>query len=283
VFYVPIFGISLALAFRHEFKQGWVFLCMFALTRIIGGAMMVAAELIQPVNVTLYIIAFILEATGLSPLLMATLGFLRAVGQNSAGNSGQSARVFRILHLVGMAGIALAIYGGSTANDTDPQKQSNSNMFRHIGTILFLILYLALAFLHVVYWFQIRTLIKHRRPLLIAISCALPFLGIRMLYAVLSTFSGSLVVTSSSTTNTNSLSKFNMATGDWQIYLVMSVMMEGIVAVIYTTAGAKLPLTEDATASKDEFYASQTPYQTDEHLAYSPLQAQAYASKQYMT
>jgi hypothetical protein len=38
---------------------------------------MVAAELVQPVNTTLYIIAFILEAAGLSPLLLATLGFLR--------------------------------------------------------------------------------------------------------------------------------------------------------------------------------------------------------------
>jgi hypothetical protein len=315
VFYLPIFGISLALAFRHGFRReaGWVFLCIFALTRIIGGAMMVAAELIQPVNITLYIIGFILEAAGLSPLLMATLGFLRTVGQNSSGNSGQSVRVFRILGLIGMAGLGLAIYGGSTANDTDPQKLKNSNTFRHIGTILFLILYLLIAFLHVVYWFQFRSLMKHRRTLLVAISCALPFLGIRMLYAVLSTFSGSLVATPSSPTNTNSLSKFNMATGDWRIYLVMSVIMECIVAVIYTVAGARLPLNEDylvdASGSQGDAqplygaqaqtmqayypqgqttyappgpYGSQTPYQTEEHLAYGPPRAQAYAPKQYL-
>jgi hypothetical protein len=47
--------------------------------RIIGGALMIAAELVQPVNTTLYIVAFILEAAGLSPLLMATLAFLRTV------------------------------------------------------------------------------------------------------------------------------------------------------------------------------------------------------------
>ena len=40
---------------------------------------MIAAELVQPVNTTLYIVAFILEAAGLSPLLMATLAFLRTV------------------------------------------------------------------------------------------------------------------------------------------------------------------------------------------------------------
>ena len=40
---------------------------------------MIAAQLTQPANVTLYIIAYILQAAGLSPLLMATLGFLRTV------------------------------------------------------------------------------------------------------------------------------------------------------------------------------------------------------------
>ena len=50
--------------------------------------MMVAAELIQPVNITLYIIAFILEAAGLSPLLMATLGFLRTVYVKSLRDRG---------------------------------------------------------------------------------------------------------------------------------------------------------------------------------------------------
>lgn len=40
---------------------------------------MVAAELTEPVNTTLYIIAFILESAGLSPLLLATLGFLNTM------------------------------------------------------------------------------------------------------------------------------------------------------------------------------------------------------------
>lgn len=40
---------------------------------------MIAAEEIRPVNVTLYIIAFVLESAGLSPLLLATLGFLKTM------------------------------------------------------------------------------------------------------------------------------------------------------------------------------------------------------------
>lgn len=40
---------------------------------------MVAAELIRPINETVYEIALILEGLGLQPLLMTTLGFLRTM------------------------------------------------------------------------------------------------------------------------------------------------------------------------------------------------------------
>jgi hypothetical protein len=158
--------------------------------------------------------------------------------------------------------------------------------------------------------------------LLIAISCALPFLGIRVLYSILSSFSGSLISTASSAPNTNSLAKFNMASGDWRIYLVMSVLMEIIVTVIYTTAGAKTPLQQDyhlnASGNPEEehplyssqalsgylppkeqhhytqgqtAYApptsiasqsvySQTPYATQEHIAYTPPPAQGFSPKE---
>jgi len=246
---------------------------------------MIAAELIRPVNTTLYIIAFILEAAGLSPLLLATLGFLRTVGRSSTGNQGQSAAVFRVLSLIVTVALALSIYGGSNANSSNPNTQKNANTFRHIGSILFAVIYVLLALLHVRYWFHFKSLMKNRRTLLIAISCALPFLGIRMIYAVLSSFSGSLVATTTTTPNTNSLAKFNMASGDWWLYLVMSVLMECIVTVIYTTAGARIPLQQDyhlnANGNQDEehtLYGGPTGYvpPTEQHY-YSQGQT-AYAS-----
>lgn len=80
--------------------------------------------------------------------------------------------------------------------------------------------------------------------LLVAISTALPFLGIRMLYGILSSYSGSLISTPG-TPNTSSLARFNMATGDWRLYLIMSVLMEAISTIIYVTAGTRIPLQED--------------------------------------
>ena len=40
---------------------------------------MVAAELIRPINKTVYEVALIMESMGLQPLLMTTLGFMRTM------------------------------------------------------------------------------------------------------------------------------------------------------------------------------------------------------------
>lgn len=53
----------------YLFQYGWLG----------GGAMLVASQLITPINETIYTTAIILESVGLSPLLLATLGFLRTV------------------------------------------------------------------------------------------------------------------------------------------------------------------------------------------------------------
>lgn len=44
-----------------------------------------AAQLVRPVNENLYIAASILELAGLSPLLLATLGFVRTVYVGALG------------------------------------------------------------------------------------------------------------------------------------------------------------------------------------------------------
>lgn len=47
--------------------------------RILGGILLIAAQLTRPVNTGLYTGAYVLESAGLSPLLLATLGFLRTM------------------------------------------------------------------------------------------------------------------------------------------------------------------------------------------------------------
>ncbi|KZP25970.1 hypothetical protein FIBSPDRAFT_661209, partial [Athelia psychrophila] len=246
VIYLPILAIATTLVCRHGFTRdaGYIFLAIFSLTRIIGGACLIAAEEIRPVVTTLYIVGIVLESAGLSPLMLATLGFLKTIISNSFPNPGLFTKAWRLLGLLATIALALSIYGST---ETSPSEVSNGNTLRRVGAFLFLILYLLLVGVHAYCWMNASLLMKHRRTLLVAISSALPFLGIRVVYSILSAFSGSLSFsgTASPTPNTSVLAKFSMLTGDWPIYLVMSVLMELVVVTIYTTAGARIPLQQD--------------------------------------
>lgn len=95
-FYVPIAIISLVLTIRYGFRRdaGWFFLFFFALSKLspdlarvetmlsmylartAGGALIVAAEMIVPAKVDLYIAAYIMFPAGLALLMLSTIGFL---------------------------------------------------------------------------------------------------------------------------------------------------------------------------------------------------------------
>ena len=210
--------------------------------------------------------------------------------QNSLPNPALFTRAFRLLGLLATIALALSIYG---ATETSPSTVSNGSTLRRVGSLLFLALYLLLAALHGYCWMNVNRLMTHRRTLLVAISSALPFLGIRVVYSILSAFSGALSFSGTATPNTGALAKFSMLTGEWPIYLCMSVLMELVVVVIYTTAGTRIPLQQDyvqqAKFADDEPlygmgpHAGPAPYQApyaapyggspyaqQEHIAYAP-------------
>jgi len=245
-FYVPILLISFMLVLRHGFRResGWIFLFIFSIIRILGAALQIASQLVRPININLYIAAAILNAAGLSPLLLGTLGFVQTVAKKAFGENPVLTRGYRLLGAIGIVGFILSIVGGINASSTSQSQLNQSKTFRHVGSILFIVLYGLLIAVHIGCWLRASELTRARRTLLIAISSALPFLGIRVIYSVLSAYSGSLIPDAASST-TSSLSKFNITNGEWQIYLGMGLIMEYIVVLVYTVAGTKIPLHND--------------------------------------
>ncbi|KAI6032071.1 hypothetical protein BKA83DRAFT_4209584, partial [Pisolithus microcarpus] len=162
---------AVTLAIYYGFAQkGWIILVIFTLIRIIGGALLVAAEEVTPVVTGLYIGGYALEASGLSPLLMSTLALLQQTTQTPDGQL-KYGRVFRLLHLLGTGRLATTM--------------------RRVGVLLFAVLYIILVLGALAQWANKGQVMKYRKQLLIAISVALPFLAVRTLYSVLSTFSSS--------------------------------------------------------------------------------------------
>lgn len=165
---------------------------------------MTAAQLVTPVNTTLYEVAYILESVGLSPLLLATLGFLRTMYVFSFSRveifqilimfssvdqqDGRYVRLWRILGLLNTIALIISIIGGTDLTSSDSSKLSQANTYRRVSTILFFVLYLVLAGIHVMCWMKSGSLMKHRRK----VSC------LYMLRPFISSVSHALVGSSSS-------------------------------------------------------------------------------------
>lgn len=79
----------------------------------------------------------------------------------------------------------------------------------------------------------------HLSQLLFGITVALPFLGVRMAYAVMAVWSSSDLDGKHLSSNPT-LAKMNPVTGDWHLYLVLSVIMEFMVAMIYVFSSTVL-------------------------------------------
>jgi len=243
--YIPILIVSAVLVRRHGFKRqaGWIFLLILSIVRIVGAACHIAAEQSSDPSTTLITVFSILESAGLSPLMLATIGFLSTVAQGVFENP----RVYRALHLLGiLASVALilTIVGGVDVGNAKTQDDLNTGTkYRHIGVILFLVLFIIVALVHGVLWSLKHKILTHRRVLLVGISAVLPFLFIRTVYAVLSGFSPAAIPPN--TPEHNSLSKFNSLTGSWEIYMVMSAIAELLTVITYLLVGARVPLSQE--------------------------------------
>jgi len=196
-------------------------------------------------NENLFIGAFILQAAGVAPLLSVAVALLGMVASAAPGLPFTSAIHFRLLTIVITVGFVLAVLGGVDAGDNSASKQKTGTHFRKIGAIVLAVAFIVICALQLLLWTAAARLRKNAismYSLLLGITFAMPFLFIRVLYTVLSSFSALDFASlgSGATVQKTGLAKFNSITGEWQIWLVMSVLMEFIVALIYLSFGLRL-------------------------------------------
>jgi len=236
-FYVPVAAVALALTIRYGFRRdaGWIFLFIFSLVRIAGGAVLVAAELVTPQNNSLFSAAYILQAAGLSPLILSTIGFIGLVGQHAYSENPNMSRSFRLIGLLTIATMAMFIAGGVNIRSSKQSDVTTGRTLRRVGAVMLSVVYVLLVIVHIASWSYRYVIMRHRGILLVGISCALPFLGVRVVYAILSAWS----------TSSPSLARFDPVTGEWVLFLVMALVMEYCVALIYLLTGTTLPLRRD--------------------------------------
>ena len=169
-------------------------------------------------------------------------------GQHTYSEQHRVTLIFRFFGLLGLISLALSIAGGVLG--TKSAHPSTALTVRRAGISILAGLYVFLFLAHLGSWgyrWYMRTYRRnvsefiflanlfpdiHLSQLLFGITVALPFLGVRIAYAVMAAWSSSDLDGKHLSSNPT-LAKMNPVTGDWVLYLVLSVIMEFIVAAMY--------------------------------------------------
>ncbi|KAI9649211.1 hypothetical protein NHQ30_001779 [Ciborinia camelliae] len=242
VVYIPSLFLSVLLAFRHGFgrSSGWYFLIIFSLARIIGPCMSLAA--ISSPSVSLFTGALILQNVGLSPLILATLGLLSRILDSINRNTHTfvQPRLLKLIEILTLVGLILGIVGGINASNAYPTTGKwIPGTDSKVSNILFIVSFVALFAITILTSFSISHAENGEKRILLGIAIALPFLFVRLLYSILSTF------VAHST-------KFNSFTGSVSILLCMALLEELVIVMIYLGIGVTLRVQPKDTVADGE-------------------------------
>lgn len=230
IVYIPSLFLSTLLAFRQGFgrSSGWYFLIVFCLARVIGSCMSLAA--ISSPSVSLFTGSLILQNVGLSPLILTTLGLLSRVLEiiNRNTHTFVQPRLLKLVELLMLVSLILGIVGGTNASHsyTTTGKWIPGTESK-ISEILSIVAFMSLLIITILTSFSISHAENGEKRILLAVALALPFLSVRLLYSVLSTF-----VTHSS--------QFNSFTGSVTILLCMATLEEVVIVALYLAIGLTL-------------------------------------------
>ncbi|KAI9653441.1 MAG: hypothetical protein M1831_005989 [Alyxoria varia] len=191
VLFIPIFLLAQVAIFRHGLarKSAWLFLTLFALTRIIGSACRVAGEN-QTYGETLNTVATVMINAGFVALIHALLSLLSRVNDSMPTDFRVSPNGFRLIHVALLVAIILGIIRGVKVGKADSiQDASDSEGLSKAGSILTLLAFIAMCGDMIVAAFR-RNLIKTgERRVLVAAMAAAPFVLIRTIYSLVGAFS----------------------------------------------------------------------------------------------
>jgi len=235
IFYIPALFVAFYISFKHGFgkKKGWFFLIMLSLVRLVGAI----AELIY-VNspstgaLTAYIVC---SSVGLSPLILILLAILLRVQEGMANGPIIQPRFFYLLALLPLIGLIIAIVGATDEIGTNvtPDEVSHGQTMVRAAVIIFMVVFIILAVITGVSFASLRAVYPGDKVLLYAAALSVPFLFVRLLYAVLADFG-----------STNS--QFSLITGSVIIQGCMATLEEFICVILYSVAGIMAPKLQNA-------------------------------------
>ncbi|KAF7320041.1 Dienelactone hydrolase family protein [Mycena kentingensis (nom. inval.)] len=232
----------LYLTFRYALRRdaGWIFLLIFSLARIAGGALIVAGETVKNPTEDIFLAAYVLFHAGLAILMFATLGFLGLAGQHTYSEYIHTTRMVVAFFII--VALALGIAGCLLGTHVSPNQGHVGDILRKTSSVLYGAIYVFLIWVHIRCFDDRWEMRSHRRKLLYGTMLAFPFLGVRVAYEILSAFSASDLYGLSPSSN-KTLAQFHPVTGKWIYYAIFGIAFEFVVAALYllfsTVLGAR--------------------------------------------
>lgn len=231
IIYIPLITACGIVCTRHGFHRtsGFIYTLVLCLIRIVGAIIQLLTYDDQSSG--LIKAAIIIDSIGLSPLLFATLGLLsRLIGWATENKKSifSNSHVYSI-HIVILVALVLSIVGG-TSTKTTPDGTVDIPATSKAGSILYVAAFAAeilICLISIPSWSYV-PMVERRAG--IAVLCAFPFIGARILYSVLAIF-----------LHDNTFSLYN---GSVAAYVAMAVVEEMIVVMLYVVLGFLLPRTQ---------------------------------------
>ncbi|OIW33726.1 hypothetical protein CONLIGDRAFT_189837 [Coniochaeta ligniaria NRRL 30616] len=197
VVYTPALAIATLLAIRHGFghSSGWLYLVIFSLARILGGALQLAT-INDPTNMSLLVGANTLQSVGLSPLILVMLGLLSRVLESirRTRDTVITPMHIRAVQLIVLVGLVLGIIGGSRMGDIITTAVAEGNLDYKMptetvaGSALMLAAFGLLVIASAMSATQVSAAEPGEKRLLLAIGLATPFVLVRLIFSAIAAF-----------------------------------------------------------------------------------------------
>lgn len=231
VLFTPAFLFTVFLCVRHGFgpNQGWLFLLLFVVIRLIGTSLELST-ISNPTSIPLQTAAALLTSVGLSPLLFCTIGLLIRVCRsiNKVRHTWIRDLYLRLLRIPIVLALVLVIIGSDeSAGDLIHHGVYPIKPITKVGIIVLAVTFAIIVFTTGKFLLLRSDAEQSERRLLYAIAASLIPLLVRLINVFLTMFSH--------------VRTFDVIYGSVVATACMGFMQEILVVMIYISIGISLP------------------------------------------
>jgi len=242
IYFIPALVASVFVVLKHGGNRllGWRFLVLICLFRVVGAILSIVSIHHPSSGI---ITAADVNNFGLSAIICTALGLLGRIEESLEGH-GIPNRVFRLLGLPVLAGLILSIIGSTNVFSDSASDQSTGFTELKAGVMLFLAVFVVQVLITGHCLSQQSLIRAGERRVLFAVTAALPFIGVRVLYSILCVFD-----------NSKYFSSWSSARLAVLVHGVMGILMEAIIVTIFIIAGFLASAVEKSAPRREQVSA----------------------------